>query len=82
MRARRWGVVTYEQDWLNYQTLRLSPLHTDTRLAARWLLQMGAAASRHHVTIQYCMALPRHLLQALQIPAVTQVGLFVCCFTS
>merc|ERR1711933_319723 len=36
-------------------------------------MQMGKAASNNHVNIQYCMALPRHALQSVEIPAVTQL---------
>jgi hypothetical protein len=37
-----------------------------------WLKQMGAAAMRYDLTIQYCMPWPRHLLQSVEIPVVTQ----------
>lgn len=33
---------------------------------------MGQAAQRYGLTIQYCMPYPRHLLQSLEVPAVTQ----------
>jgi len=33
---------------------------------------MGNAARDHEVTIQYCMSLPRHILQSVEVPAVTQ----------
>ena len=36
-------------------------------------LQMGEAAYRHGLTVQYCMPFPRHALQSLELPAVTQV---------
>lgn len=38
-------------------------------------MQMGEAASRFGLRIQYCMALPRHVLQSVEIPSVTQVGI-------
>ena len=34
---------------------------------------MGVAAQRSGVTIQYCMAWPRHFLDSLHIDSVTQV---------
>jgi len=37
-------------------------------------MQMGEGAAACDVTIQYCMALPRHMLQSVEIPAVTQVS--------
>ena len=52
--AADWGLATYEQDWLfNEFSLMAAPLESAT-LARSWLLEMGAAAARHDVTIQYC----------------------------
>ncbi|CAG5129545.1 unnamed protein product, partial [Candidula unifasciata] len=67
-----WGLIVYEQDWLNVQFLNSEFLINDLYLARTWLKQMGAAAATHGVKIQYCMALPRHALQSLEIPTVTQ----------
>ena len=33
---------------------------------------MAAAAESSNVTIQYCMSLPRHILQSASFPRVTQ----------
>ena len=44
---------------------------TDINLGEQWLQSMGAAAEQVGMNIQYCMSLPRHVLQALQIPRVT-----------
>ena len=38
-----------------------------------WLLQMGRAAEKNNLTVQYCMAYPRHAMQSVEIPAVTQI---------
>ena len=35
-------------------------------------MSMGQAADKLNINIQYCMSLPRHILQALEIPRVTQ----------
>jgi len=40
--------------------------------ARDWLLYMGNAARALNITIQYCMPLPLHLLQSVEIPRVTQ----------
>ena len=69
--ARGWGLVLYEQDWLNVQTLTFRPTRTDINLGENWLKSMGAAAEQVGINIQYCMSLPRHILQALEIPRVT-----------
>ena len=34
---------------------------------------MGEAAKRFDMQIQYCMALPRHLMASLEVPVVSQV---------
>ena len=69
---REWGLILYEQDWMNAQTINFTPLLTDIHLGHRWLTSMGAAADQVGVNIQYCLSLPRHALQALEIPRVTQ----------
>lgn len=71
--AKKWGLIVYEQDWLNYQIEKFGLLHKDVTLGRRWLHQMGEAANRFGMQLQYCMALPRHLLASLEVPAVSQV---------
>lgn len=71
--ASQWGLLTYEQDWLNHQTLDYTPLLTDVDFGRTWLLQMGQAAQKFNITIQYCMSLSRHALQSVEIPSVTQI---------
>lgn len=70
--ARQWGLILYEQDWLAQQTIDFSPLRTDIELGERWLNAMGQAAALLSINIQYCTSLPRHALQALKSPRVTQ----------
>lgn len=69
--ARDWGVVLYEQDWLDLQTTGFLPTRTDIYLGHQWLMSMGEAAEKLDLNIQYCMSLPRHILHAIQIPRVT-----------
>ena len=71
--SAEWGLLTYEQDWMNHQTLDFTPLYTDIDLGRRWLKQMGNAAEKFNITIQYCMSLSRHVLASVEIQAVTQV---------
>jgi hypothetical protein len=59
-----WGLAVYEQDWQDRQFVQMAATHTDFGLGRRWLAAMGAAAARANLTIQYCMTLPRQLLQA------------------
>jgi hypothetical protein len=70
--ARQWGLVVYEQDFLSTQTTEFLPTLTDIHLGHQWLTSMGEAAEKLGINIQYCMSFPRHILQALEIPRVTQ----------
>ena len=36
-----------------------------------WYIQMGTAAAKNDLTIQYCMSHCRHIMQSVEIPAVT-----------
>ena len=63
------------QDHMDQQTYTTHSLQRDVTVGRNWLLQMGKAARHNSITIQYCMAYPRHVLQSLEIDAVTQVRL-------
>ena len=71
--AKAWGLKTYEQDWLWVQFLGMQRMLESATLGREWLLQMGEAALANDVSIEYCMALPRHAMQSVEIPAVTQI---------
>ena len=68
-----WGLRVYEQDWQDRQTVDMTITHTNFTAARDWLLQMGSGAEQHNVTLQYCMSLPRHVLQSSQIPSVRRL---------
>jgi len=70
--AARWGIVVYEQDWLYNEFDDLTCTQESATLAREWLMQMGRGCENHGLTIQYCMSYPRHMLQSLEIPVVTQ----------
>lgn len=58
-----WGVVVYEQDWLD-RIYKFSPQFSTTTWAAdNFLEDMANAASKKGLTMQYCMPLPRQFLQ-------------------
>lgn len=61
----------YEQDWLNTEYDSMMHLNTNASAGRTWLMQMGTAAARNDLTIQYCMSWPRHIMQSVEIPAVT-----------
>jgi len=70
--ATAWGLSVYEQDWLHNEFEGLQATLTSATLGRDWLLQMGRGAEAAEVTIQYCMPYPRHVLQSVEVPAVTQ----------
>ncbi len=63
------GVTTYEQDWLGDQA------HTDFNLTDpdAFLDHMAASLAQRGITIQYCMAAPRHFLQASKYSNLTTI---------
>ena len=67
-----WGLAVYEQDWLCTTVEHMPVLTQDANMGAKWLRDMGEGAERHGLSIQYCMSYPRHVLQSLEVPTVTQ----------
>jgi hypothetical protein len=63
------GVVTYEQDWLGAQA---QPVY-DLSAPRQFMGNMAAAAAQRGMTLQYCMALPRHILQSVEYGNVTSL---------
>jgi hypothetical protein len=61
------GVVTYEQDWLGAQA---QPVY-DLSAPQQFMGNMAAAAAQRGLTLQYCMPLPRHVLQTVEYGNVT-----------
>ena len=57
--ATRWGMRTYEQDWLHNEWETLEATLTNATLATTWLQQMGRAAAALNVSVQVRRALPR-----------------------
>ncbi|KAK7102304.1 hypothetical protein V1264_020541 [Littorina saxatilis] len=70
--ASAWGLLTYEQDWLNVEFDSVQALHTDVTMGDTWLTQMASAAVQNKMTVQYCMSESRHIMHALQTNVVTQ----------
>ena len=65
------SMATYEQDFLAKAYESCATLQQQPGLAAAWLTAMADAAETQNVTVQYCMALPRHILQSAAYPRVT-----------
>ncbi|ESO98847.1 hypothetical protein LOTGIDRAFT_158797 [Lottia gigantea] len=70
--SKKWGLTLYEQDWLDNEFAGVKALLTQIDLGRTWLMQMGRAAQENGITIQYCMSNPRHIMQSVEIPVVTQ----------
>lgn len=71
--ARKWGLETYEQDWLYTEFVGAggAALRNAT-LGRLWMREMGSSAAALGLGVQLCMAWPRHVLQSLEMPSVTQ----------
>ncbi|KAH3797073.1 uncharacterized protein LOC127837128 [Dreissena polymorpha] len=70
--AKKWGLIQYEQDWLNVEFSGVQALLHNLTLGTTWLTQMAYAAEDSNIFIQYCMSNPRHAMQAVMYAAVTQ----------
>lgn len=67
-----WGLVLYEQDWLNVEFAGLPSFLNNVNLGNLWLEEMADAAKLWKIPIQYCMSNTRHALKAVQLDIVTQ----------
>ena len=65
------GMFMYEQDWLDTEFDRSKTLGESATMAREWMLQMNNGCAKSNVTIQMCMSHVRHILQSLEMPAVT-----------
>lgn len=74
--AKRWGVFTYEQDWLVTQYWGLSYLRSHVDHAADWMGHMDAAAAGQGLTMQLCMPGAAHLMDSVfrQTPTTTRTS--------
>ena len=66
-------LAVYEQDWLYNEWQGIAGVRASPTLARQWLMQMGQGAAKQNTTVQYCMALARHVMQSIEIPAVTTI---------
>ena len=64
-------MFTYEQDFLAHSYESVQALQTTVGAGKAWLAGMAEAAEAENITLQYCMALPRHILQSASHPRVT-----------
>ena len=67
---RRAGVVTYEQDWLNF-IRRYSGFRNHPGVGSAFFDDMAAAMRRKGMTLQYCMPTPAEILQGAMYSNLT-----------
>eukprot|EP01047_Picozoa_sp_COSAG01_P058590 COSAG01_NODE_6921_length_3438_cov_10.682540_1_plen_403_part_00 len=71
--AHTWGLGMYEQDWLYTEFTGVnSTLLRSATLGRQWMMQMDRGVHGQNLGLQLCMAWPRHVLQSLEMPSVTQ----------
>lgn len=68
------GPCFYRASSLLRQLEGVTALLTNLTLGRTWMLQMGFGAEAAGVFFQLCMAYPRHALQSVEMPTVTQVS--------
>ena len=66
-----WGMVVYENDWLNFWTESMLITTNNTEMGRNNMLWMGQAAELYGVSINTCMSYPRHLLSTVLSPSFT-----------
>ncbi|KAK6196065.1 hypothetical protein SNE40_001360 [Patella caerulea] len=71
--SKSMGMKMMIQDDLIDQMMAVDELRSNLTLGRLWLMAMGKSAERNSIPIQYSNAWPSHILQSLEIPAVTQV---------
>ncbi len=64
------GVVTYEQDWLNF-IRQYSHFASKPRAGHAFFHDMSASMQRRGITLQYCMPVPAEILQGSLYPNLT-----------
>ena len=67
------NVVTYEQDWLNVIYEYSPELATSVQAGDAFTDGMASAAQQKGLSMQYCMALPRHFLQGARYGNLTTI---------
>ena len=69
--AKKWGLISYQQDHLNDQWLKMGDsLLQSATVADQWLFQMNRAAARHDINILYCMPMVKHVMASTALDQV------------
>jgi hypothetical protein len=67
------GVRCYEQDWINEIYAHSPELQSTPGMADAFADNMARAAQENHLSLQYCMSLPRFFLQGSHYPNLTTI---------
>ena len=67
------GVICYEQDWLNYIYNKSPKMSEDLSVGNEFTDEMADACMKAGLSMQYCMAMPRHFLQGLKYNNLTTI---------
>lgn len=70
--SKEWGLNCYLQDWLSYQYDEIDPMKETVDFANTWTMNMGKAAAKHGITMQYCMAPSSFMMNAVKLPNMMQ----------
>jgi hypothetical protein len=68
---RQSGVISYEQDWMNYTYTRDTAMISDINIGNAFTDGMAQAAQKNGINLQYCMALPRYFMQGVKYNNLT-----------
>ena len=67
------GVICYEQDWLNQIYMQSPEMSSTLSTGNAFTDGMANAAKADGLTMQYCMAMPRHFLQGVKYNNLTTI---------
>lgn len=67
------GVICYEQDWLNQIYMQSPKMASDLSVGNDFTDGMANAAKADGLSLQYCMAMPRHFLQGVKYNNLTTI---------
>lgn len=65
------GVISYEQDWMNYMYGRNKEMISDIGIGNAFTDGMAQAAQKNGIHLQYCMAMPRYFMQGVKYNNLT-----------
>ncbi|MGV9197952.1 MAG: hypothetical protein ACOC4M_03855 [Promethearchaeia archaeon] len=71
--ADKYDIFIYEQDWMQNQFAHFTHLRAEIGAHRKWLEDMNEAAGNHDKKIQYCMATPAQVMEAIHLHNVINV---------